>query len=150
VADQTAERPSQRHGLQVSVFALTRVLFEGPAQEVQAPALQGNVAILPHHAPLLALLRPGELTVTEQEGTHRWAISGGSLQVLDGHVVVLARDAILAEDIGLEQAEQELMQATAAATKYQPDAAKRNQLDQQILWARARVALARQALSKAD
>ena len=76
--------------LKVSVISPERTLFEGEAASVVAPAFDGEVGILPNHAPFMTLLGEGTLTVRSAGGTRRFAVRGGFLQVVDNRVRVVA------------------------------------------------------------
>ncbi|MEQ1691874.1 MAG: ATP synthase F1 subunit epsilon [Gemmatimonas sp.] len=80
-------------GLNVSVISPERVLFEGVAQGVVAPAFDGELGILPLHAPLMTLLGRGTLRVSTAEGERRFSIDGGFLQVVDNQVRVVTERA---------------------------------------------------------
>ena len=86
--------------LRVSVISPERVLYEGEARSVVAPAYDGEVGILPSHAPLMAILGRGVLRV--QAGgaggagageTLRFQVEGGFLQVVDNQVRVVTERA---------------------------------------------------------
>ena len=79
--------------LTVSVISPERVLFEGMAREVIAPAFDGEMGILPMHAPLMTLLGRGTLRVTTAEGERRFGVDGGFLQVVDNTVRVVTERA---------------------------------------------------------
>jgi F-type H+-transporting ATPase subunit epsilon len=79
--------------LTVSVISPERVLFEGPAEAVIAPAFDGQVGILPQHAPLMTLLGTGELQVTSGGAMRRFTVAGGFLQVVDDAVRVVTEAA---------------------------------------------------------
>ena len=79
--------------LTVSVISPERVLFEGPAESVIAPAFDGQVGILPQHAPLMTLLGRGELQVASEGAMRRFTVSGGFLQVVDDAVRVVTEAA---------------------------------------------------------
>src|SRR4030067_3735526 len=66
------------------------LLFEGPADEVIAPGSQGEMGILPHHAPLLATLDYGILRVRHEGKEDAFVIGGGVMEVLPDRVTVLA------------------------------------------------------------
>ena len=80
--------------LQVSVISPERVLFEGAALAVVAPAHDGDVGILPMHAPMMSLLGRGTLRVNTSEGERRFTVDGGFLQVVDNQVRVVTETAI--------------------------------------------------------
>ena len=80
-------------GLKVSVISPERVLYEGTARGVVAPAFDGEVGILPMHAPLMTLLGRGTLRVDTEQGEQRFTIQGGFLQVVDDAVRVVTEHA---------------------------------------------------------
>ncbi len=80
--------------LKVSVISPERVLFEGTARSVIAPAFDGVVGILPMHAPLMTLLGKGTLRLDTAEGEKRFDVEGGFLQIIDDQVRVVAEHAI--------------------------------------------------------
>jgi F-type H+-transporting ATPase subunit epsilon len=79
--------------LQVSVISPEQVLYEGAASAVTAPAFDGEVGILPMHAPLMTLLGTGTLLVQASEGLRRFRVAGGFLQVVDDTVRVVTEAA---------------------------------------------------------
>jgi F-type H+-transporting ATPase subunit epsilon len=83
--------------LQVSVISPEQVLYEGSASSVTAPAFDGEVGILPMHAPMMTLLGTGTLQVASGQGMRRFNVSGGFLQVVDDTVRVVTEAATAAE-----------------------------------------------------
>jgi F-type H+-transporting ATPase subunit epsilon len=79
--------------LTVSVISPERVLYEGEAESVVAPAYDGEVGILTGHAPLMTLLGRGTLRLTGGGGTRRFTVEGGFLQVVDDRVRVVTEQA---------------------------------------------------------
>jgi F-type H+-transporting ATPase subunit epsilon len=79
--------------LQVSVISPEQVLYEGAASAVTAPAFDGEVGILPMHAPLMTLLGTGTLQVQANDGLKRFRVAGGFLQVVDDTVRVVTEAA---------------------------------------------------------
>jgi F-type H+-transporting ATPase subunit epsilon len=65
-------------------------MFDGDADGVVAPAFDGEVGILPNHAPFMTLLGQGTLTVRRADAVRRFTIRGGFLQVVDNRVRVVA------------------------------------------------------------
>jgi F-type H+-transporting ATPase subunit epsilon len=82
--------------LKVSVISPERVLFEGTARGVVAPAFDGEMGILPMHAPLMTLLGRGTLRVDTAEGEKRFVVVGGFLQIVDDTVRVVTETATAA------------------------------------------------------
>ncbi len=86
--------------IHVDIVSAEGELFAGEASEVIAPASQGDVGILPRHAPLLSLLKPGEVRVRTPDGEeHHFFVGGGALEVQPTRVTVLADTALRARDI---------------------------------------------------
>jgi len=79
--------------LMVSVISPEKVLYEGTASGVVAPAFDGEMGILPMHAPLMTLLGRGTLRVETTEGERRFSVDGGFLQVVDDQVRVVTERA---------------------------------------------------------
>ena len=79
--------------LKVSVISPERVLFEGTARGVIAPAFDGEVGILPLHAPLMTVLGKGTVRLDTADGERRFEVSGGFLQVIDNQVRVVTEHA---------------------------------------------------------
>jgi len=79
--------------LKVSVISPERVLFEGTARGVIAPAFDGEMGILPMHAPLMTLLGKGTLRVDTENGEKRFDVEGGFLQIIDDQVRVVTEHA---------------------------------------------------------
>ena len=79
--------------LKVSVISPERILFEGEAESVVAPAFDGEVGILPQHAPMMTLLGRGELRLGAAGVGGRFRVEGGFLQVLDDNVRVVTESA---------------------------------------------------------
>lgn len=79
--------------LTVSVISPERVLFEGTVDSVVVPAFDGEVGILPQHAPMMTLLGKGELRLGTSGNAGRIHIEGGFLQVLNNIVRVVTERA---------------------------------------------------------
>ena len=79
--------------LRVSVISPERVLFEGEADSVVAPAFDGEVGILTGHAPMVTLLGRGALRIGGGAAGRRFAVEGGFLQVADDVVQVVTERA---------------------------------------------------------
>jgi len=86
--------------LQVDIVSAEGAIFSGPAHMVFVPASQGELGILPRHAPLLTLLKPGEVRVQPAEGEEQpFYVGGGALEVQPHRVTVLADTVLRAKDI---------------------------------------------------
>jgi len=79
--------------MRVTVISPERSLFDGEADAVVAPAFDGQVGILPRHAPFMTLLGDGILNVRGQGASSRFRVAGGFLQVVGDAVRVVAGSA---------------------------------------------------------
>ena len=80
--------------LDVRIVSPSRVVYEGEASSLVAPAWDGKVGILPSHAPMIALLGAGWLTLDLPGGGSRsMYVAGGVLQVVSDRVTVLSEYA---------------------------------------------------------
>jgi F-type H+-transporting ATPase subunit epsilon len=91
---------AEAHTIQVDIVSAEGELFSGAATMVFAARTQGDLGIAPRHAPLLTLLKPGEVRVQTPEGhEHHFYVGGGALEVQPNRVTVLADTALRASDL---------------------------------------------------
>jgi len=91
--------------LKFEVITAERVVYSDEVDLVLAPGAEGQLGILPNHAPLFSLLQPGELLVRKGGEETAMAVTGGFLEVLGNRVTVLADACERAEEVDLERAE---------------------------------------------
>lgn len=119
-----------------------RLAYSDTVDSVQLPGVQGELGVLPGHAPLVSMLGVGELRIRKGGAEEIFAIVGGFLQVRPDKVVVMAETADLASEIDLERAQEARREAERALeTGFREGAdlaAARAQLQQALL--RIRVA----------
>ncbi len=92
--------------LKVDIVTAERTVYSGEVDEVIAPGVEGQLGILPHHAPLMTILQAGELVVRKGGRDESLAISGGFLEVRPDRVIILADSAERAEEIDVARAEE--------------------------------------------
>ncbi len=85
--------------IHVDIVSAEQEIFSGAAEMVFAPSVNGEVGVLPRHAPLLTKLRPGEVRVQTGEGEEFFYVSSGILEIQPHCVTVLADTALRAKDI---------------------------------------------------
>jgi len=83
-----------------------RLAYSDTVDAVVLPGSEGELGVLPHHAPLLTMLGVGELRIRKSGAEESFAIVGGFLQVRPDRVVVMAETADMASEIDLEKAQQ--------------------------------------------
>jgi len=88
--------------------------FEGEAEMVIVPGAAGEIGVLARHAPLVAMLRAGEIRVKTGEEWQSFAAGPGYFKVQQDRAIALVDDAVRAEDIDLEKARREAEEARAA------------------------------------
>ncbi len=91
--------------IKLDIVTAEHVVFSDDVDIVVAPGQDGEMGILPHHAPLMTTLRPGELIARKAGEEYDIAISGGFLEVRPDRVIVLADSAERAEEIDIARAE---------------------------------------------
>jgi F-type H+-transporting ATPase subunit epsilon len=91
-----------------------RLAYSDEVDSVQIPGSEGELGILPHHAPLVATLGVGELTIRKGGSEESFAVVGGFVQVRPDKVVVMAETADMASEIDLERAQQARREAERA------------------------------------
>jgi F-type H+-transporting ATPase subunit epsilon len=83
-----------------------RLLTEEGVDEVIAPGVVGELAVLPRHAAFMTMLNPGELILKKGNDEIPFAVTGGFFEVLNDKVIVLADAAERADEIDIQRAEQ--------------------------------------------
>ena len=92
--------------IKFEIATAERVIYSDDVDIVIAPGIEGQMAILPSHAPLLTMLQSGELVVRKEGEETAIFVSGGFLEVMQNRVTVLADTAERAEEIDVERAEE--------------------------------------------
>jgi F-type H+-transporting ATPase subunit epsilon len=96
--------------LRVRLVTPERILFEQTADAVELPSKSGYMEVLYGHAPLLAELGAGDVTVHGggENAEVRYNVSWGFVEVLGDRVTILASDALKPEEIDVPRAEKQL------------------------------------------
>lgn len=107
MADDTSNQ------LRVRLVTPERTLFEADASAVELPSKSGYMEVLYGHAPLMAELGAGDVTIhgtasADAPETTRYNVSWGFVEVLPNRVTILASDALKPEEIDVPRAEQQL------------------------------------------
>ena len=107
--------------IKLEVVTPERVVANEYVDFVAAPGVEGEVGILPLHAPMITSLEIGVLRYTQEGKTEKIAVTGGFLEVKSNKVVVLANAAERGEEIDVERAEKALERARERLTRKTPD-----------------------------
>ena len=92
--------------IKLDIVTAERVVFSDDVDVIVAPGIEGQLGILPHHAPLMTMLKPGELLVRKNGEEFSLVITGGFLEVRPDRVIVLADAAERVEEIDMARAEE--------------------------------------------
>ena len=119
--------------LLVEIVSPDRAAYRGEALSFRAPGVEGSFEVLRGHAPMLAATRVGAVTVTTTDGDRvSFATSGGFVEVLDDHVIMLAETVEPAGEIDVERAraaEERAAERLPAATSADEREALQAELD---------------------
>lgn len=107
--------------INLEIITAESEVFSDIVSVVVAPGVDGELGILPNHAPLLTTLEPGELKIIKEGEESFIAISGGFIEVLGDKVIVLADTAERSEEIDIERAEKALERANERVGEAQTD-----------------------------
>lgn len=91
--------------IKLDIVTAERVVFTDDVDLVIVPGIDGLMGILPHHAPLMTTLQPGELEIKKGGEEFSLAVTGGYIEVRPDRIIVLADAAERAEDIDIARAE---------------------------------------------
>ena len=100
--------------LQLEIVTPEKLAYSDEVDAVVLPGSQGELGVLPHHAPLVSTLGVGELRIRKGTNEESFAIVGGFLQVLPDKVVVMAETADMASEIDVAKAEEARREAERA------------------------------------
>jgi F-type H+-transporting ATPase subunit epsilon len=97
--------------MKLEIITAERQVYSDDVDMVIAPGFDGQLGILPRHAPLMTMLKPGELTVRKGGEDIYVAVSGGFMEVLGNKVSVLADACERSDEIDEERAQQAMQRA---------------------------------------
>ena len=100
--------------IQLEIVTPERLAYQDEVDAVVLPGAEGELGVLPHHAPLVSTLGFGELRIRKGGAEESFAIVGGFVQVRPDKVVVMAETADLASEIDLEKAQEARREAEKA------------------------------------
>ena len=129
--------------LRLRVVSQEEELFSGVVDIVLAPGVEGQLGILPNHAPLVAELTIGEMVARSGEEEYAFAVHGGFIHVLPDEVIVLADVAERVTEIDLQRAEEARQRALEMLHK-SPPPEERRMTETALRRSRVRLKLARE------
>jgi F-type H+-transporting ATPase subunit epsilon len=121
--------------IRVDIVTAERLVFSQDADIVMVPGVEGEMGILPHHEPIMTMIKPGEVLVRKGTEEYSLAVSGGFLEVTPDHITILADAAERADEIDIaraeaakKRAEEKLTSRTAETDAANAEAALRRSL----------------------
>jgi F-type H+-transporting ATPase subunit epsilon len=76
--------------MKVDILTPDKALFKGEATSVTVPGVDGSMGFLENHAPLITVLKAGEVHVHTATGVQTFPVKGGVVEVMNNTVMVLA------------------------------------------------------------
>ena len=104
--------------IRLDIVTAEGAVYSEDVDVVVAPGVEGQLGILPHHAPLMTTLQPGELLVRKGGEEFSLVISGGFLEVRPDRVIVLADAAERSGEIDIARAEEAKRRAQEALSRH--------------------------------
>lgn len=117
-----------------------RKLMSGAAKMVVIPGEEGDFGVLPGHSSLISTIRPGvvEITMADDNATHRIFVAGGFADVTPNNCTVLAEEAVRIDDLNQADLEQTIRNLTEDLTMVKDDLEKAR-ISRKLTLARAKL-----------
>ncbi len=130
--------------LSLKLITPARTVLEEEVEQVTMETEAGQITVLPHHTPLVSILKPGELFTKKDGKEHPLAVAGGVIEMFENTLVILADTAEFADEIDLERAEQRAAElAEQLKEQEQLDITTYNNLSYMLARDHARIAVAK-------
>jgi F-type H+-transporting ATPase subunit epsilon len=109
-------------GLHFEFVSPESVLFSGDVDQVDLPGIEGDLGVLPGHAPMVTLLRPGIVTIMREGRREPVVVVGGFAEMGPSGLTVLADRAGAREDFDLESLADDIRDTEEDVTDCKDDA----------------------------
>jgi len=108
-----------------------QIIYQQPAEKLIVETLEGRITVLPHHTPLVAVLKPGEVRITEitkEKGSKErlMAVSEGVIEIRNNEVRLLVQTAERVEELNQEK----ILKAKKAAEEMMEKIKKSGEVDE--------------------
>ena len=107
--------------MRLEIITAERRVYADEVEALVAPGIDGELGILPHHAPLMTALQPGEIMIRKEGDETYLAVTGGFLEVMGNQVTILADACERADEIDEERARIAMQQAEERLTSRSAD-----------------------------
>lgn len=91
--------------MRLEIITAEREVYADDVDIIVAPGVEGQLGILPHHAPLMTALQPGEILIRKDGEPSYLAVTGGFMEVIANRVTILAEACEYSEEINEERAQ---------------------------------------------
>ena len=109
--------------LKFSLVSPERELYSGDVDQVDIPGTEGDLGIMPNHSPLMAAIRTGVITVTENGSQTQYFVQGGFADITPSGLTVLAERAVAMEALNKADVEAQISAVEASLSELTGDAA---------------------------
>lgn len=122
-----------------------RIVYTNEVKMVVAPTIDGEIGVLPLHAPLVSALKPGEIRVRYGNDEVEWfAVAGGYIQIHEDKVIILADQALAASQIDVDRARSALELTQQRLAELPKDAeGEISSCERELKWCEIQVEVAR-------
>ena len=97
--------------MHLEITTAEKQVYADEVEALVAPGIDGDLGILPHHAPLMTGLQPGEIMIRKDGQDSYLMVSGGFMEVMANQVTILADAAERSEEIDEERAQEAMRRA---------------------------------------
>lgn len=130
MASEAAAAPAKREGLSLTFASPSQSFYKDTkVRQVDVPSYSGSLGILADHVPILAVMKPGVVTVFEEDGSSkRIFVAAGTVTMNDdSSLLLLASEAVAVEDLDMAAAQKNLNEANSDSSPEGKVAAEVNQ-----------------------
>jgi len=107
--------------IRLEIITAERQVLADDVNVVVIPGIEGELGILPHHAPLMTMIKPGELLIRKDGEETYMSVSGGFLEIRPGKIIILADACERAEEIDIQRAEEAKHRAEERLKTHPPE-----------------------------
>jgi F-type H+-transporting ATPase subunit epsilon len=107
--------------MRLEIITAERQVYADDVDVVVAPGMEGQLGILPHHAPLMTALQPGELMIRKNGEESFLVVTGGFMEVLGNKITILADAAERSEEIDEARAREAMERARERLERREAD-----------------------------
>ena len=91
--------------MRLEIITAEREVYSDDVDALGAPGIEGQLGILPHHAPLMTALQPGEMMIRKDGEESYLVVTGGFMEVLGNKVTILADACERSDEVDEERAQ---------------------------------------------